>query len=35
MVATGINVAGDFYNIDPQKLAQLIKVTEEMQHNHE
>ena len=35
MVATGINVEGDFYNIDPQKLAQLMITTEEMQHSHE
>lgn len=35
MVATGINVEGDFYNIDPQKLEQLMTITEEMQQNHE
>jgi len=30
MVATGINVDEDFYNIDPQKLAQLMTITREM-----
>ena len=30
MVATGINVAGDFYTIDPAKLAELITITEGM-----
>jgi len=30
MVATGINVEGDFYNIDPQKLSRLMTITEEM-----
>lgn len=27
MVATGINVAGDFYNIDPARLARLVRLT--------
>ena len=27
MVATGINKAGDFYNIDPARLAALLKIT--------
>ena len=27
MVATGINHEGDFYNIDPKKLARLLKLT--------
>ncbi len=27
MVATGINLAGDFYNIDPARLAKLLKFT--------
>jgi len=35
LVATGINVNDDFYNIDPQKLAQLMKVAEEMQYRNE
>jgi len=35
MVATGINVEGDFYNIDPQALARLMTVTQEMQYSHE
>lgn len=30
MVATGINLDGDFYNIDQTKLAQLISITEKM-----
>jgi len=30
MVATGINVKGDFYNIDPQLLKRLMTITEEM-----
>lgn len=30
MVATGINVDNDFYNIDPQKLARLMSITREM-----
>lgn len=29
MVATGINMAGDFYNIDPNRLAKLLKFTRE------
>ena len=29
MVATGINRDGDFYNIEPQKLARLLKLTRE------
>lgn len=28
MVATGINFDGDFYNIDPERLAQLMRVTQ-------
>ena len=31
MVATGINLDGDFYNIDPLKLDRLMTITEEMQ----
>jgi hypothetical protein len=27
LVATGINIDGDFYNIDPARLAQLIEIT--------
>ena len=27
MVATGINPPGDFYNIDPQRLRQLLTIT--------
>ena len=30
LVATGINLHGDFYNIDPVKLAQLMTIAEEM-----
>ncbi len=30
MVATGINVEGDFYNIDPQLLERLMTITKEM-----
>jgi hypothetical protein len=30
MVATGINVEGDFYNIDPKRLARLMTMTQEM-----
>ena len=29
MVATGINREGDFYNIEPAKLARLLKLTRE------
>jgi predicted TIM-barrel enzyme len=29
MVATGINRDGDFYNIEPAKLARLLKLTRE------
>ena len=29
LVATGINLAGDFYNIDPARLAKLLKFTRE------
>jgi predicted TIM-barrel enzyme len=29
LVATGINLDGDFYNIDSKKLAQLLKLTRE------
>lgn len=35
MVATGINVDADFYNIDPLKLARLMTIAKEMQHSHE
>ena len=31
LVATGINKTGDFYNIDPRKLAQLMEVTKRME----
>jgi len=31
LVATGINVEGDFYNINPQSLARLMTITKEMQ----
>jgi hypothetical protein len=27
LVATGINIEGDFYNIEPQRLARLVKIT--------
>lgn len=30
MVATGINVPGDFYNIDPDRLAALMRITREL-----
>ena len=30
MVATGINVPGDFYNIDPARLATLMRITREL-----
>ena len=30
MVATGINVPGDFYNIDPERLAALMRITREL-----
>ncbi|MEO1066771.1 MAG: adenine phosphoribosyltransferase [Pseudomonadota bacterium] len=30
MVATGINREGDFYNIDPERLARLMKITREL-----
>ncbi len=30
MVATGINRAGDFYNIDPARLAALMRITREL-----
>lgn len=30
MVATGINVPGDFYNIDPARLAALMRITREL-----
>ena len=29
-VATGINVPGDFYNIDPGRLATLMKITRDL-----
>ena len=29
MVATGVNLDGDFYNIDHRKLARLLKLTRE------
>jgi len=35
LVATGINVEKDFYNIDPHKLARLMTITKEMQYSHE
>ncbi len=35
LVATGINKSGDFYNIDPKKLAKLMDVTQKMEpHNN-
>ena len=30
MVATGINIEGDFYNIEPARLARLMKVADEL-----
>ncbi len=33
MVATGINITNDFYNIDKQKLEQLLSNTRAMKHN--
>lgn len=30
MVATGINVPGDFYNIDPDRLAALMRITRQL-----
>jgi len=33
LVATGINHPGDFYNIEPARLARLIKITREMGAN--
>lgn len=30
MVATGINVAGDFYNIDPDRLSTLLRITRDL-----
>ncbi len=35
MVATGINFEGDFYNIDPARLARLVDVCREMGENHD
>lgn len=32
LVATGINREGDFYNIDPRRLATLLRRTEEMEY---
>ena len=29
MVATGINIEGDFYNIAPKRLEKLLKISEE------
>ncbi|MEM7686485.1 MAG: adenine phosphoribosyltransferase [Pseudomonadota bacterium] len=34
MVATGINVPGDFYNIDPARLAALIQITRDLGAGH-
>ena len=30
MVATGINIPGDFYNIDPERLAALMRITRDL-----
>ncbi|MCY3753396.1 MAG: adenine phosphoribosyltransferase, partial [Alphaproteobacteria bacterium] len=30
LVATGINRSGDFYNIDPARLARLMRITREI-----
>lgn len=35
MVATGINFEGDFYNIDPARLARLVDVCREMGEGHD
>ena len=35
MVATGINAPGDFYNIDPQRLAALMRITRELGAGHD
>ncbi|MEL6998949.1 MAG: adenine phosphoribosyltransferase [Pseudomonadota bacterium] len=34
MVATGINVPGDFYNIDPARLAALMQITRDLGADH-
>ena len=35
MVATGINIPGDFYNIDPERLATLMQITRDLGATHD